>query len=149
MERENKNLKVHGVDGYNKICKNCREFFWANRSDKKYCGEKCKNQYRYKRDKRKALIQGLLAKFGLGTVKSSADAQKETAKKLDYARLTFILSFIGFLGSVGFYLGVLREVYSPERDKQKIEQLQQENKELEKTIMVLIEKEAEHEEAGK
>jgi hypothetical protein len=61
------------------------------------------------------------------------------AKTIDYARLTFILSFIGFLGSIGFYFGVLREVYSPARDKQKIEVLTSQNGELQKTINVLIE----------
>lgn len=45
-------------------------------------------------------------------------------KGIDYARLTFVLSLIGFLGSIGFYLGVIRQIYSPVRDKQKIEQLE-------------------------
>lgn len=58
----------------------------------------------------------------------------------DYARLTFMLSVIGFLGSIGFYFGVLREVYGPTNDAQKIEQLEQEKQELQQTINVLIHK---------
>lgn len=65
------------------------------------------------------------------------------AKSIDYARLTFVLSFIGFLGSIGFYFGVLREVYSPVRDKQKIEVLKAQNAELENTVNILVEQEAE------
>ncbi|NOQ75647.1 MAG: hypothetical protein GQ574_26805 [Crocinitomix sp.] len=61
------------------------------------------------------------------------------AKTIDYARLTFVLSFIGFLGSIGFYFGVLREVYSPARDKQKIEVLKEQNVELQNTVNILIE----------
>lgn len=147
--REEKDIKVHGVDGHNKSCKNCGQFFWANRSDKKYCSDKCRYKYRYKKNKRKAFVQCLLARFGLGVLTSkSEDSKTESKKKPDYARLTFILSFIGFLGSIGFYLGVLREVYSPARDKEKIEQLQTENNELQKTIMVLIEKGNGDEEGG-
>lgn len=61
------------------------------------------------------------------------------AKTIDYARLTFVLSFIGFLGSIGFYIGVIRQIYSPVRDKQKIEVLTEQNAELQNTINVLIE----------
>ena len=71
--------------------------------------------------------------------------QNQTKSKTDYARLTFILSVIGFLGSIGFYLGVLKQVYNPEFDQQKIEQLQIENQELKATINVLIQKNNPHE----
>ena len=54
--------------------------------------------------------------------------------KIEYSRLTFILSALGFIGSIGFYLGVLREVYSPALDKQKIERLKVENGQLKKSI---------------
>lgn len=71
-------------------------------------------------------------------------SQKETKSKTDYARLTFILSVIGFLGSIGFYLGVLKQIYSSEPDQQKIEQLQIENQELKATINVLIQNDKTH-----
>jgi len=56
-----------------------------------------------------------------------------------YSRLTFILSVIGFIGSLGFYFGVLREVYSEEDDKIVIERLQNENEQLKNQIQLLIE----------
>ena len=55
-----------------------------------------------------------------------------------YSRLTFILSVIGFIGSLGFYFGVLREVYSGEDDKIVIERLQNENEQLKNQIQLLI-----------
>lgn len=56
-----------------------------------------------------------------------------------YSRLTFILSVIGFIGSLGFYFGVLREVYSEENSMEVIEQLQSENRQLKAQINILIE----------
>ena len=70
--------------------------------------------------------------------------QKLIKTKTDYARLTFILSVIGFLGSIGFYIGVLKQVYSPEPDQQKIEQLQTENQELKAALLVLIKEQKNH-----
>ena len=60
-------------------------------------------------------------------------------KKIEYHKLTFYLSVVGFIGSVAFYLGVLKQVYSPEQNEQKIEQLQKENLELKETIKDLSE----------
>lgn len=61
------------------------------------------------------------------------------SKKIAYSKLTFILSVIGFLGSLGFYIGVLREVYADPSDKQSrsLIELKEENKELKKQITVL------------
>lgn len=78
---------------------------------------------------------------------TKADYDKATGVKkkgkisevIDYARLTFILSVLGFLGSVGFYFGVLREVYSPARDKQEIRVLKAQNEELQNTVNLLVE----------
>lgn len=56
-----------------------------------------------------------------------------------YSRLTFILSLIGFVGSLGFYFGVLREVYSGQDNKVVIEKLQRENEQLKKQVKILIE----------
>lgn len=139
MEQETK-MKVHGEDGYNKSCHNCGQFFWAEFRKKKYCTPACKQRKYRKRRSRKLILQSVLAKLGLGSLKS--DSESVQKKKPDYARLTFILSFIGFLGSIGFYFGVLREVYSPARDKEQIEQLKEQNEQLQQTITILIEKEA-------
>jgi len=46
----------------------------------------------------------------------------------NYQKLNFILSVIGFIGSLGFYVGVLEKQYSDNSEKQLIEQLQKENK---------------------
>lgn len=133
--------KIIALKGYCKACKNCGTFFRSIRSDAKYCSSKCGNEYRKKKLIRKGRLQTLLAFFGLGSnVKTPKDKVQRKSAKIDYARLTFILSFIGFLGSIGFYLGVLREVYSPERDKQQIEVLNAQNVELQHTVSVLVEK---------
>lgn len=57
-----------------------------------------------------------------------------------YSRLTFILSVVGFVGSLGFYYGVLRKVYSEKDNKQLIENLEKENKQLKSQMGVLIKK---------
>ncbi len=61
-----------------------------------------------------------------------------TKQKFTYSKMTFILSIIGFIGSVGFYLGVLRQVYSkPNNIEIQISDLSRENKELKTQITVL------------
>ena len=60
--------------------------------------------------------------------------------KISYHKATFILSVIGFIGSIGFYLGVLRQVYSTEDQthlQDKVEQLEVENRKLRETISQL------------
>ena len=59
------------------------------------------------------------------------------SNKIAYSKLTFILSVIGFLGSLGFYFGVLREIYSEPDSKVVIERLEKENKELKTQVKVL------------
>lgn len=59
-------------------------------------------------------------------------------KKVKYHKLTFLLSVIGFIGSMGFYFGVLRQIYNPNEDAIKVEQLQIENSQLHQTIAILI-----------
>lgn len=59
--------------------------------------------------------------------------------KIAYSKMTFILSVLGFIGSLGFYFGVLREVYSGQKDKEVIEQLRTENKQLKQQVNILIE----------
>tara|TARA_B110001469_G_C9493368_1_gene246741 strand:- start:2 stop:220 length:219 start_codon:yes stop_codon:yes gene_type:complete len=61
-----------------------------------------------------------------------------TKRKSAYSKWTFILSIIGFVGSIGFYLGVLRQVYSTPSNLQvqKIE-LERENKNLKSQVEVL------------
>lgn len=48
-------------------------------------------------------------------------------KPRPYEKYNFLLSVIGFIGSMGFYFGVLIKVYSEDPDKQLIEQLKKEN----------------------
>lgn len=144
MKQKENEMKVHGEDGYHKSCRNCGQFFWAERKNKLYCDASCRQKKYLKRKARKELANRLLAKFGLGTVKKSAPSKPKSKRgKLDYVRLTFLLSFIGFMGSIGFYLGVLRQIYSPASDKQKIEQLKEENEQLQHTIYQLIEQKEE------
>lgn len=137
MKRENEAQEIH-----QKACKNCGTFFTSKRKDAKYCSCKCGNAYRQKKLRRKARLQALLSFLGLGSKASSRKEKtaQEDDNKIDYARLTFVLSFLSFLGSIGFYLGVIREVYSPVRDKQKIEQLEEQNQQLQETIYNLSEK---------
>jgi len=66
-------------------------------------------------------------------------------RKIEYHKATFILSVIGFIGSIGFYIGVLRQVYSTEKNSEKIQQLEKENIELRETIEVLTDKTYSHE----
>jgi len=59
-------------------------------------------------------------------------------KKFTYSKMTFILSIIGFIGSVGFYLGVLRQVYStPDNIQIQASELERENKHLKSQVLVL------------
>jgi len=61
-----------------------------------------------------------------------------TKQKITYSKMTFILSVIGFVGSIGFYLGVLKQVYSkPDDIKIQISILEKENQELKTQITVL------------
>lgn len=55
-----------------------------------------------------------------------------SAKRFPYDKLNFGLSVIGFVGSLGFYYGVLRKVYAdePSTDGQRIEQLEKDNQRL-------------------
>lgn len=56
------------------------------------------------------------------------------SKNSAYAKYNFILSIIGFIGSLGFYFGVLKEVSSGETDRILIKQLQDENRYLKEHI---------------
>ncbi len=61
-------------------------------------------------------------------------------EKFSYTKMTFLLSVIGFIGSLGFYLGVLRQVYSSSTGSQDtIQELQIENERLKEQINILIE----------
>ncbi len=52
--------------------------------------------------------------------------------KIPYQKLNFILSVIGFIGSMSFYIGVLRQVMDDAPEKQLIEELKIENEYLRK-----------------
>jgi len=61
-----------------------------------------------------------------------------TNKKFTYSKMTFILSIIGFIGSIGFYLGVLKQVYAtPDNIQIKVSELERENNQLKTQITVL------------
>lgn len=60
-----------------------------------------------------------------------------TKKKLTYSKMTFILSVIGFIGSLGFYIGVLRQVYATADIQVTTMELEQENKQLKSQVKVL------------
>ena len=61
-----------------------------------------------------------------------------TKKKFTYSKMTFILSVIGFIGSIGFYLGVLKQVYAtPDNIQVKSIELERENKQLKSQVQVL------------
>jgi hypothetical protein len=61
-----------------------------------------------------------------------------TKRKSTYSKWTFILSIIGFVGSIGFYLGVLRQVYStPSNLQVQTIELERENKNLKSQVEVL------------
>jgi|GEM_PF-5131749 len=57
-------------------------------------------------------------------------------RTIPYHKLNFLLSVIGFIGSLGFYYGVLRKVYADEepKEKQRIEQLEKENRKLRENL---------------
>ena len=54
-----------------------------------------------------------------------------TKRKIAYSKLTFILSVFGFIGSLGFYFGVLKQVYTtPNNLEIEVFELEKENREL-------------------
>ncbi len=66
-------------------------------------------------------------------------------KSKNYSKATFRLSFIGFLGSLGFYITVLHDLDNEpsaqvELNNQQIEWLKAENERLNNQLDVLIEK---------
>lgn len=73
-------------------------------------------------------------------------------KKVQYHKLTFLLSVVGTIGSLGFYFGVLRQVYGSDAQiesdkiKQNITLLKDENKELNQAVQFLIKELKEDEE---
>lgn len=54
--------------------------------------------------------------------------------RMPYEKWNFILQLIGFIGSIGFYIGVLREVSEENPDKQLIEELKHENQYLKREL---------------
>ncbi|MBI3237740.1 MAG: strawberry notch C-terminal domain-containing protein, partial [Flavobacteriia bacterium] len=51
-----------------------------------------------------------------------------------YNKYNFILSIIGFIGSIGFYFGVLSSIYTDDPEKQLIEELKKENQFLKQQL---------------
>lgn len=108
-------------------CETCEKEFSTYRNDRKFCGPNCK-------------VKAFRAKKKAGEASGKVKDEKKgvLGEAIDYARLTFILSVLGFIGSLGFYLGVLREVYSPVSDKTEIRVLKAQNEQLQKTVNVLV-----------
>lgn len=119
-------------DVYHKVCKNCRTFFDSKYRVAKYCCSKCRNQYYAKKKRRKARRQKAAQFF--------TTLMLIRKRSFNYTKLTFILSFIGFLGSIGFYIGVLRQVYGVDNDKHQIELLKSEKEQLRQEILDLTKK---------
>ena len=143
-------MELKELDGQHRACKYCGGFFITKVWNKWFCDYQCCYKNRKRKLRQKSQLQKILSTFGLGVRKNKVmqpnqKPKKNDSNKIDYARLTFILSVLGFIGSIGFYLGVLRDVYSPANDKQKIELLRVENQELQNTISVLVEELAEDE----
>lgn len=92
-------------------CLRCQIEFRTENDTQRFCDDVCKQMYQENKKKKRS--------------------QKFNAMKLDYPKLTFRLSFIGFVGSIAFYLGVLRDLHnSPIDQTEVIEQLNSENQEL-------------------
>jgi hypothetical protein len=53
-----------------------------------------------------------------------------------YHKVNFILSVAGFIGSLGFYYGVLRRVYAQTPEKDRIELLEMKNKKLQEQLKI-------------
>ncbi len=108
--------------GHHKSCKYCGEFFRSVRSDAKFCSADCRTKHYKRKVKRKARWEKIKAVFRFTT--------RTIRPQRDYSRMTFLLSVIGSIGSLGFYFGVLRQVYNNAPQREKIEQLETENQEL-------------------
>lgn len=70
-----------------------------------------------------------------------------TKHKITYSKMTFILSIIGFIGSIGFYIGVLRQVYrAPNESQLQLMELKKENEQLKNQVNTLTLLISEHQE---
>lgn len=60
---------------------------------------------------------------------------KQNRKPFPYAKYSFLLSVIGFFGSIGFYIGVLRDFKEKDPHKELVEELRNENQFLRNQII--------------
>ena len=51
-----------------------------------------------------------------------------------YEKITFILNVISFIGSIGFYYGVLKNIKTTSREKQQIAELEKQLEDLKKQL---------------
>lgn len=103
-------------------CNYCGNNYPYKRNTSKYCSDICRAQYNYEK---------------------SEGGFKEMIReiKADYPKMTFRLSVFGFIASIAFYLGVIKNLVTPEDQKDaKIEQLEAENELLHKQVELLNEK---------
>lgn len=112
------------IKGHLKQCLHCDKDFVSKRSDTKYCSGYCRSIFHHKKKLYKA--KNLLEKI------------KDL--KVNYVRLTFVLSIIGFLGSIGFYIVVLRKIYAdaaPNQVQVELVKTKKENEQLRSQVVVL------------
>ncbi len=108
-------------------CEQCIVSIEGKRSDARFCSSTCRSKsYRQRLKKWKNAI---------GQVFSIKD---QKTNKIEHHRLTFILAFISFIGSIGFYIGVLHKVYSDDPiSTHQLEQVVKDHEVLEQRIEVL------------
>ncbi len=66
---------------------------------------------------------------------------KLSNRPFPYQKYSFLLSFIGFIGSTGFYIGVLRDFKEKDPHRELVEELRNENEYLKHQIIEIQKKE--------
>lgn len=102
--------------GFEIECVGCQLHFVTEDSSQRFCDELC--EHFHEKNKEETEFSRTIDEV-----------------KLDYPKLTFRLSLIGFIGSIAFYLGVIRDLHhSPKSQKAYIEQLETQNQELKNEV---------------
>lgn len=113
--------------GKKRRCANCKCSIENKRKNAKYCSSRCRQLAYLNRIKAKAQFDGIRKVIN--------------EVKVDYPKLTFRLSIFGFIASLAFYIGVLRDLaFQPVEKDHQIEQITKENKQLKEHVDLLINK---------
>ena len=130
MKKKGKRKVVHlkkRESGFEVECVGCELHFVTKDVSQRFCDEVCETFYHQNKKKNKKRLSRTLYEV-----------------KIDYPKLTFRLSVIGFVGSIAFYLGVIRDLHENSPiEKDQIVELEQENEDLKKTVdslTVILEK---------